>query len=339
MTLDNQLTSMMASLPAPPQPVPADWDRFLSRAHRSLRVRRFATLALACTVVATAGLTYDTFTSRNSTQLPLGPASGGDEDGQPVEVWFVQDGKVTLTHQNSSAGITENQETGGTVDHVKQTEDALRRLFAGTPPELQAAGVTSAIPKGTELLGLELEPSGADAIAVVDVSREYLSTDNRELADAQIVFTATQLSGVEDVRILVEGTPIDMMGDDRGEFDKQLSPLIVGLMTDEGRREHFIFTPARMFGSVATDGGQLTYELVDESGNVIASGTVDIPAGLTEGGEKVDCEQKESCRFPYEEDITFTVTEETPGVLRVFVQKGNKRLYETTIPVVMAPRE
>jgi hypothetical protein len=75
---------------------------------------------------------------------------------------------------------------------------------AGPLPEPVAtaeAGLTTAVPEGTELRSLEV----ADGVALVDLSAEFAGASPEALA--QVVFTATRLEGVAAVRFLIEGGP------------------------------------------------------------------------------------------------------------------------------------
>lgn len=75
---------------------------------------------------------------------------------------------------------------------------------AGPLPDPVAAAeaqLSSAIPTGTEVVGLEV----AGGVAMVDLSAEFAAAPPEALA--QVVFTATRLEGVQAVRFLIEGDP------------------------------------------------------------------------------------------------------------------------------------
>jgi len=69
-------------------------------------------------------------------------------------------------------------------------------------------GLRNPIPEGTKLLGIKIE----DKVAVVDFSEDFLHTSGLDEVTARlsVVNTLTQISGVEKVRLLIEGE--DMIG-------------------------------------------------------------------------------------------------------------------------------
>jgi germination protein M len=72
----------------------------------------------------------------------------------------------------------------------------------------KTAGLRNPIPEGTELLGISIK----DKVAVVDFSEEFLHTSGLEEITARlsVVNTLTQISGIEKVRLRIEGE--DMIG-------------------------------------------------------------------------------------------------------------------------------
>lgn len=82
---------------------------------------------------------------------------------------------------------------------------AMATLLEG-PRETEAtAGLRSAIPAGTRLLGSSIE---GDEVRL-DLSQEFTSIVGEQyiLAVAQVVYTATEVTGVERVHIAIAGEP------------------------------------------------------------------------------------------------------------------------------------
>jgi spore germination protein GerM len=81
-------------------------------------------------------------------------------------------------------------------------------LDGPTATEQDAQGLRTAIPAGTTLRSASLDSRGT---LQVDVSAEFLVGAGDVLLDAvaQIVFTASEIDGVERVRLLVDGEPQD----------------------------------------------------------------------------------------------------------------------------------
>jgi len=102
-------------------------------------------------------------------------------------------------------GVTRLVAVPRDVTDASRAKDRLEALLAPPSPEEQAAGITTSIPADTVLLGTELIE--ADRELVIDLSRSLFDIQGEELrnAFAQLVWTATQLEGVRQVRFLVDG--------------------------------------------------------------------------------------------------------------------------------------
>ncbi|MGK2950688.1 MAG: GerMN domain-containing protein [Acidimicrobiales bacterium] len=78
-----------------------------------------------------------------------------------------------------------------------------------TPSEAELeTGVSTSIPTDTVLLSTELDEDSGEL--VIDISDELLAIQGTELANAfaQLVYTATEVEGVRQVRFLVEGEEV-----------------------------------------------------------------------------------------------------------------------------------
>jgi hypothetical protein len=87
----------------------------------------------------------------------------------------------------------------------------MRALVAGPGPVL-AAGVRTAFPRGTSLLGNV--PISADGVAEVDLSSNarQVTPSQLERLSAQVVWTLRQLTSVTAVRLLVNGAALSAQG-------------------------------------------------------------------------------------------------------------------------------
>lgn len=87
---------------------------------------------------------------------------------------------------------------------------ALTELLQGPEPHERRAGLSTAIPPGTQLRGLRV----TDGIAVIDLSDEFSVGGGGpvRLRYAQLTFTATQYPTVRGVRVLVDGRPAAQLG-------------------------------------------------------------------------------------------------------------------------------
>ncbi|MGY1714756.1 GerMN domain-containing protein [Geodermatophilus sp. SYSU D01106] len=103
------------------------------------------------------------------------------------------------------------------ADLPARLDDLLGRLAAGPDAGERAAALTTVLPPGTRLTVTAVE----DGTATVDLTGPGEVPDGEEsrLAVAQIVLTATTLSGVEAVRLTRDGEPLE-------------APLPTGELTD-----------------------------------------------------------------------------------------------------------
>lgn len=93
------------------------------------------------------------------------------------------------------------------LEGAKSPVTVLEALLLPTSEEEEADGLQTQIPALTTVIGVSEE----DGILAVDLSAEWgeLLVPDALFAYAQVVLTLTELPGVEGVRFLVEGEPVD----------------------------------------------------------------------------------------------------------------------------------
>jgi len=115
-----------------------------------------------------------------------------------LKVWLVQ-GKGLVARNRA------HPET------VRVATAAIDELLAGpTQGERRGSGITTAIPRGTRLLGIGIE----NGIATVDLSSQFQSgagSESLQLRLAQVVYTLTQFPTVKKVRFELDGAPVDVL--------------------------------------------------------------------------------------------------------------------------------
>jgi spore germination protein GerM len=96
--------------------------------------------------------------------------------------------------------------------------DRLAALFAPPSEEEAADGLVTSIPADTTLRAMPVLDEASNELTI-DLSNEFLSIEGPELAKAfaQIVWTVTELDGVEQVRFLVDGVTISALDADGAE--------------------------------------------------------------------------------------------------------------------------
>lgn len=144
------------------------------------------------------------------------------------ELWFVQEERL-------SWGSTVLGGPAATAPVDERAAYWIGLLLGGPTGPDQEVGATTAIPEGTELLGVE--PEGD--VLFVDLSSEFESGGgslSMQLRVAQVVYTATQFDGIDRVRILIEGEEVDAVGGEgvivseplsRRDFQDFAPPIVV----------------------------------------------------------------------------------------------------------------
>jgi germination protein M len=94
---------------------------------------------------------------------------------------------------------------------TKPATSAIKALIAGPTSAEQAAGLTSAVPSGTRLLGLSI----AGTTARVDLSHEFAAGGgslSMQARVAQIVYTLTRFPTVKAVDFMLDGALVETLG-------------------------------------------------------------------------------------------------------------------------------
>jgi len=116
----------------------------------------------------------------------------------PLKIWLVQ-GKG-LVQRNRAHPKT-----------VRVATAALQELLAGpTEAERHGSGLTTSIPRGTSLLGVDID----NGVATVDLSSQFQAgggSGSLQLRLAQVVYTLTQFPTVKKVRFELDGSPVNVL--------------------------------------------------------------------------------------------------------------------------------
>jgi hypothetical protein len=144
----------------------------------------------------------------------------------------------------------------------------------------------SNIPVGTELNGVTI----AAGVATVDLSSQFESGGGSASMlgrVAEVVFTLTQYSTVDEVLFELDGTPIDTLGGEgviledyntREEVLGQLPSVFVDMPSHGGN----VANPLMMSGWTAADDGTFIVAIVDDDGLILVEQTV------TADGDEID---------------------------------------------------
>lgn len=247
----------------------------------------------------------DETASTSTTVTPTTTTSGSTTSTPPVDQtevrsYFLRDEKV---------GPVAREATDGAV-----AAGAIEGLLAGPTEDEQQLGLSSAIPAGTELLGVVIE----DGIATVDLSDEFGSGGGSASMMgrvAQVVFTLTQFPTVDSVLFELEGEPVTALGGEgllleepqtRADWE-DLAPAI---LVEAPLPFAVVTSPLRITGTANTFEAVFRVNVTDGEGLIV----YDEPAMATSGT---------GTRGTF--DITATFEVPRPGVGAVIVFEESAR--------------
>ena len=288
--------------------------------------RRFGAVALVLTAVLFAACgddDADPDVSSPPTAESSTPTTTPTEAGTPttesieLEVWFTQDGDLFLTHRE-----------------VPKTEGvgraALEALLEG-PSDLEAGvDVFSAVPDGTELLGLSV----SDGTATVDLSGEFESgggSASMFARLAQVVYTLTQFPTVDDVEFRLDGAPVDTFSGEgivldgpqtRKDYEDQMPAILV---EEPGVGEESA-APLLVSGTANVFEATVSIRLVSADGEVLRETFTTATCGT-------------GCRGDYAAKVRFDVSEPTEAILEVYESSAEdgSPIHVERIPVTLVP--
>jgi hypothetical protein len=256
------------------------------------------------------------------------------EDSTTVQVYFLREGKVA-----AASRVVE-------LDPAKQVGKAsIQALIDGPTEEEQAAGLASAVPGGTEFLGLTIDD--VTGVATLDLSAVFAAplptpeaTPPADVAPtararlAQVVYTLTQFPTVAAVRLSLDGQPVETFDPDgeggeaatdlsegvaRSDFE-DVTPLIFVETPTVGEA---IGSPVRVAGTANVFEAVFFVQVRDDAGNVLAEQQVMATSGT-------------GTRGTFDAEVTFDFGEPGPGALVFFDRSPRDGAMENVveIPVV-----
>jgi Sporulation and spore germination/Immunoglobulin-like domain of bacterial spore germination len=208
---------------------------------------------------------------------------------------------------------------------------AMEALLDGPTSAERDAGVGTQIPDGTQLLGLIVD----DGIATVDLTSEYESgggTASMTMRLAQVVCTLDQFPTVKGVLFQLDGRPVEVLGGEGIVIDHPLRcrdyrDLLPAILVTSPAIGEAVSNPVTVRGSANVFEANVTVEIVDASGHVVAS---TFTTATCDSG----------CRGTF----TVTVPYEVPSALRgeIIVHDDDaagtgKPPHEVRIPVELRP--
>lgn len=245
-----------------------------------------------------------------------GPSPASSGTGLTYQVWFVRHGSLFASSRSQTPTLA-------------VARAALTATLSGPNAAEAAAGVNSAIPSGTRLLGLSISGDRA----TVDLSKAYGSgrASNHPLRPAQIVYTLTQFSTVRSVAILQDGAPA-VVTNGRGVVlhrpvtRNDYANLLPAILVRSPTIGQTVSSPVTVFGSANVFEAAVTMRVLDQHGNVV--GTAQTTAACGTG-----------CRGSYRKQMTYSVSSTQPGTVEVYEvsAKDGSHQHVQRIPVTLTP--
>jgi hypothetical protein len=232
-----------------------------------------------------------------------------------LEVWFLEGEqlvRVTRTHEATPRVATA----------------AMEALLAG--PRLEA-GLGTAIPAGTRLLGISIKKR----VATVDLTSQYQSGGgslSMKARLAQVVYTLTQFPTVRAVLFHLDGEPVNVFSGEGIVLDHPVGradyeDLLPVISVDEPVAGERVTSPVRISGSANVFEANVTVKVLDENGHVVGRTFTTATCGT-------------GCRGTYAVPVTFKVDHEQPGTIVVHDDDAagtGTPPHEVRIKVVLVP--
>ncbi len=198
------------------------------------------------------------------------------------------------------------------VPETKATAKAAMEALLGGPKGAELDGspaMYSAIPDGTELLGLTIE----DGVATVDLSGEFASgggTFSVMGRLAQVVYTLTQFSTVDAVAFELAGAPVTTFSSEGVILDGPVGrtdyrDFLPAIFLDRPAWGAAAGNPARISGVANVFEATFRVQILDAKGAVIADEQVMATCGT-------------GCWGTFKQDVAYSVGKGQYGTVRVF---------------------
>jgi len=267
---------------------------------------------------ATTGPTAEVETSTTTTEEE--PTDTEPTGGSVTyQVWFADDAEglfVTYRTQERTPRV-------GTA--------ALEALLEGPDSFEKDYGLISAVPDGTQLLGLKI----ADGIARVDLTSEFESgggSASMQMRLAQVVYTITQFPTVKGVVFSLDGEPIDVLGGEGIIIDHALTrrdyaDLLPTILVTSPALGQEVGSPVLISGSANVFEANVSVKILDENDEVIAETFTTATCGT-------------GCRGTYRVSVPYEVDRAQDGTIVVHdddAAGAGRPPHEVRIPVRLVP--
>ena len=236
---------------------------------------------------------------------------------QPVRLWLTLEEFTGLTVRQAQ------------VTPPRFATAAVTELLKGPNPSEVSNAWGTAIPAGTQLLGIDL----SNGVATVDLSDEFESGGgslSARMRLAQLVYTLTEFDTIQSVELEIEGQLVTTFSSEgividgpmtREDFEDLVAPIIVETPI-AGQR---VTSPVRISGTANVFEATVSIEIL--VGDETAAATFTTATCGT------------GCRGTYSKNVPFQMPQETEALIRVFESSAEdgRPLHVVTVPVVLVP--
>ena len=208
---------------------------------------------------------------------------------------------------------------------------SLESLLEGPDSFEEGYGLRTAIPDGTQLLGLSID----DGIARVDLTSEFETgggSASMQTRLAQVVFTITQFPSVKGVVFSLDGDPIDVLGGEGVVIDHPLTrrdyaDLLPAILVTSPALNEAVSSPVVIRGSSNVFEANVGIQILDENGDVLVQTFTTATCGT-------------GCRGTYRIAVPYEVDHEQQGTIVVHDDDAagtGTFPHEVRIPVRLLP--
>jgi hypothetical protein len=235
-----------------------------------------------------------------------------------LEVWFSRDNglvAVRRTHPPTQLVATA----------------AMNALLDGPTAAERSAGLSSAVPPGTRLLGIAIH----NGLATVDLTSEYQSGGgalSMQTRLGQVVYTLTQFPTVQKVRFRLDGSPVNVFSSEgivlahpAGRSD--YADLLPAIVVDKPAAGAQVTSPVTVSGTANVFEANVTVEVLDANGTVVGKTFTTASCGT-------------GCRGTYSVDVTYKVASAQAGTIVVHDDDAagtGTPPHSVRVPVTLAP--
>lgn len=255
-------------------------------------------------------------TTANSTTAPASATTTAALQPIDLRVYFMRGAHLGVARRR----------VAGTVATARA---AMNELLAGPNSGEATAGLSSTIPAGISLLGIDI----ADGTATVDLSGGFAGSASPQVMAgrfAQVVFTMTQFPTVSRVAFHLDGRAVAATGPNGAALDHpaartDFEPTSPAILVEAPSPGDQVSSPIRVTGTANVFEATFLIELTDAAGKVVVQQTVMATSGS-------------GTRGTFDVALRYAGHQPGPGKLTVFdaSAKDGSRQDVVDIPVVLA---